>query len=97
MRTIWTAVAVIVTISSAACGREGALYPTQDCNRANTQFDLDQCAQANFKSADRKLNEVYRAAMDAAGDEASRSQLRDSERTWIQFRDQRMRAAGRTA
>jgi len=87
MRTIWTAVAVIVTISSAACGREGALYPTQDCNRANTQFDLDQCAQANFESADRKLNEVYRAAMDAAGDDASRAQLRDSERTWIQFRD----------
>ena len=26
--------------------------------------------------------------MDAAGDEASRTQLRDTERTWIQFRDQ---------
>ena len=89
MRTIWTAVAVIAAISSSACHARGAAsYPTQDCNRANTQFDLDQCAQANFESADRKLNEVYRAAMDAAGDEASRTQLRDSERSWIQFRDQ---------
>ena len=88
MRTIWMTVALVATISSAACGREqSASYPTQDCNRANTQLDLDQCAQANFESADRRLNEVYRAAMDQAGDEASRAQLRDSERTWIQFRD----------
>jgi uncharacterized protein YecT (DUF1311 family) len=89
MRIVWTAIALIATISSSAChAREAAPYPTQDCNKANTQLDLNQCAQANFESADRKLNEVYRAAMDASGDEASRTQLRDSERTWIQSRDQ---------
>ena len=82
-------VAAVAVISSAACeARDTPLYPTQDCNRANTQFDLDQCAQANFESADRKLNEVYHAAMDAAGDEGARTQLRDSERAWISFRDQ---------
>jgi uncharacterized protein YecT (DUF1311 family) len=88
MRNFWTAVALVVTISGSACGREGPLYPTQDCNRANTQLDLDQCAQANFESADRELNRTYHAAMDAAGDEASRTQLRDSERAWLTFRDQ---------
>jgi len=88
MRNFWTVASLIVTISGSAChARETALYPTQDCNRANTQLDLNQCAQANSDSADRKLNEVYHAAMDAAGDKASRTQLRDSERTWIQFRD----------
>ena len=87
MRTFWTAVAAIAVISSAACARD-MLYPMQDCNRANTQLDLDQCAQANFESADRRLNEVYHAAMDAAGDEGTRKQLRDSERAWISFRDQ---------
>jgi len=86
MRTISTAIVAMVLLS---CGPSASspLYPMQDCNKANTQFDLNQCAQANYDSADKKLNEVYHAAMDAAGDEASRTQLRDSERTWIQFRD----------
>jgi uncharacterized protein YecT (DUF1311 family) len=87
MRIFWAAVAAIAVTSSAACARD-MLYPTQDCNRANTQLDLDQCAQANFEAADRRLNEVYHAAMDAAGDESARVQLRDSERAWISFRDQ---------
>ena len=89
MRTIWTAIAAIAVISSSAChARDGASYPTQDCNKANTQLELNQCAQANFESADRKLNEVYHQAMDAAGDESSRAQLRESERAWLTFRDQ---------
>jgi len=83
------AIAVTAVIANSAChARDTALYPTQDCNKANTQLDLNQCAQANFESADRKLNEVYHAAMDAAGDDASRSQLRASERAWLSFRDQ---------
>jgi uncharacterized protein YecT (DUF1311 family) len=86
MRIFWTTVAAVAVISSAACARD-MLYPMQDCNRANTQLDLDQCAQANFEAADRRLNEVYHAAMDAAGDEGTRTQLRDSERAWIAFRD----------
>ena len=88
MRTIWMTVALIATISSAACGREQASYQTQDCNRANTQLDLNQCAQANFESADRELNRVYQVALDQAGDEGSRRQLRESERAWLTFRDQ---------
>lgn len=87
MRTISTAIAAIVLLS---CGpsASGPLYQTQDCNKAMTQLDLNQCAQANFEFADRELNRAYHAAMDAAGDEGSRTQLRNSERTWIQFRDQ---------
>jgi uncharacterized protein YecT (DUF1311 family) len=86
MRTISTAIVAIVLLS---CGpsASGPLYKTQDCNKAMNQMDLNQCAQANYEAADGKLNEVYHTAMDAAGDEASRTQLRDSERTWIQFRD----------
>lgn len=88
MRTFWMAAAAMAVISSAAChARDAELYPVQDCNKAMNQMDLNQCAQANYEAADGKLNEVYRAAMNAAGDEASRTQLRNSERSWIQFRD----------
>jgi len=88
MRTFWTTIAAIAVISSSACHARDVSYPTQDCNKANTQLELNQCAQANFESADRKLNEVYQSALDQAGDEGARTQLRDSERAWIAFRDQ---------
>jgi uncharacterized protein YecT (DUF1311 family) len=86
MRTFWTVVAAIAVISSAATARDG-FYQTEDCNRATNQLDLNQCAQANFESADRALNDVYHRVMDEMSGQGERDQLRDSERAWISFRD----------
>jgi uncharacterized protein YecT (DUF1311 family) len=86
MRTFWTAVAAIAVISSAACARD-SFYPTQDCNSATNQRDINQCAQDNFESADRALNDVYHRVMDELPDQGAKDQLRDSERAWISFRD----------
>jgi uncharacterized protein YecT (DUF1311 family) len=73
-------------ISSAVSARD-SFYPTQDCNSATNQRDINQCAQANFESADRALNDVYHRVMDELPDQGAKDQLRDSERAWISFRD----------
>jgi uncharacterized protein YecT (DUF1311 family) len=86
MRTISTAIVAIVLLS---CGpsASGPLYQTQDCNKETNQMELNQCAQANYESADHALNDTYRRAMEAAGDQHAKDGLRDSERAWIAFRD----------
>jgi uncharacterized protein YecT (DUF1311 family) len=89
MTRIWMVIVLIATVASAACGREriSAEYPTQDCNKATNQMDLNQCAEANFESADRKMNEMLRAAMDAQGDDGAKDRLRESQRAWVARRD----------
>lgn len=89
MAKISMILALIATIASSACQREkiSAVYPTEDCNKATNQMDLNHCAESNFESADKKLNEMYRAAMDAQGDDGSKGRLREAERAWIQRRD----------
>jgi len=67
---------------------QGPLYKVQDCSKAMVQMEINQCADANFESADHALNETYRKLMDAQPDQASKDKLRDSERSWVKFRDQ---------
>jgi len=92
MAKISLVIAVVVAMASAACSREhhqtiSAAYATQDCNKANTQFELNQCAQANFESADRKMNEMLRADMEAKDDSGAKDHLRESQRAWTERRD----------
>ncbi|HUO93873.1 MAG TPA: lysozyme inhibitor LprI family protein [Rhizomicrobium sp.] len=92
MTKISLVIALVVVMASAACSREhhvniSAAYATQDCNKANTQFDLNQCAQANFESADRKMNEMLRAVMEAKDDESAKAQLREAQHAWTERRN----------
>jgi uncharacterized protein YecT (DUF1311 family) len=91
MAKITMVIALVVAMASAACSREhqniSAAYPTEDCNRATNQMDLNHCAQSNFESADKKLNEMYRAAMDAQDDDGAKDRLRESQRAWVARRD----------
>jgi uncharacterized protein YecT (DUF1311 family) len=86
MKIISIAVAMMAVIPSAAQARD-SFYPVQDCNKAVVQMDLNECTEANFEAADKALNDVYKSVMAAQTDDASREQLRQSERTWIAFRD----------
>jgi uncharacterized protein YecT (DUF1311 family) len=82
---------VMAALLLAGCSKPSSahepLYAVQDCNKATNQMDLNQCADANFESADRALNEVYRKLMEAQADQPAKDKLHDSERLWIKFRD----------
>jgi len=57
-----------------------------NCKTAQVQMELDYCADREFKSADRKLNAVYRRLLDAS-DAKEQALLKAAERDWIAYRD----------
>jgi uncharacterized protein YecT (DUF1311 family) len=64
-----------------------SLYPKQDCNKAVTQMDLDQCAGANDAAADAALNALYKTLLAQETDAKAVSALKESERAWVVYRD----------
>lgn len=66
-----------------------------DCKNAVTTFDLNECADLDYKAADRRLNEAYHQALaridklglPPEGLRAYRQALQDTQRKWIPFRD----------
>lgn len=82
-----------------ACGTAHAL----DCDTAQTQQDMNQCAHLDWQAADGDLNAEYKRAratmrridgdlpQNLAGAEAT---LRDAQRAWITFRDAACAAEG---
>lgn len=57
-----------------------------DCNNANTTLEQNECAQLDFKKADKELNIVYKKLMKIL-DEEGKILLKKSQRTWVKFRD----------
>jgi uncharacterized protein YecT (DUF1311 family) len=85
MRTIVVLGAALIASTAALAG--AALYPKQDCSKAVTQMDLDQCAGANDTAADAALNAFYKKLMAQASDAKAADALKESERAWIAYRD----------
>lgn len=57
-----------------------------NCNNAQTQLDINRCAQLSYQNADKKLNEVYQKLLPKL--ENSRKQkLIAAQLAWIKFRD----------
>lgn len=57
-----------------------------DCENASTTVQMIQCADADFKSADKALNDAYRQRRNTL-DDTGKQLLRDAQRAWIKFRD----------
>jgi uncharacterized protein YecT (DUF1311 family) len=74
--------AVVVLLAAPALAQdEGKL----DCNHATTQFEMNKCADKDYRAADKALNEAYRNVLAAQqGDDAK---LKAAQRAWIAFRD----------
>ena len=62
---------------------------SQECNPSDeSQMGMNICADADYKAADAKLNEVYREVMKRLSDDAEgRKLLQTAQRAWIAFRD----------
>lgn len=57
-----------------------------DCEGAQTQFEMTQCAHREFVKADAELNKFYNRFA-AKLDEEKRAQLKEAELAWIKYRD----------
>ena len=63
------------------------------CAKANTQFDMNTCASAALNDADRQLNDTYQAALKKwAAFPDMIGKLRQSQRTWLAYRDTDLKA-----
>ncbi|WP_292898085.1 lysozyme inhibitor LprI family protein [Nitratireductor sp.] len=59
-----------------------------DCDNAQTQLDMTQCAAREYEAADKALNAQYASVRQRySGNEDARTLLRDAQRAWIGFRD----------
>ncbi|MBD2196444.1 MULTISPECIES: lysozyme inhibitor LprI family protein [Calothrix] len=57
-----------------------------NCNNAQTQVEINQCAQLSYQNADKKLNQVYKKLLPTLS--SSRKQkLITAQQAWIKFRD----------
>jgi len=65
-----------------------AAMPTfaQDCSNAVSQPELNKCAEAEYLSADKKLNIVYNTYRNVLNEEEKKSLLA-MQKQWIKFRD----------
>nr|WP_026100438.1 lysozyme inhibitor LprI family protein [Fortiea contorta] len=64
------------------------IYLTQklNCNNAQTQSQINQCAQLAYQAADKKLNQSYQQLLPKLS--ASRKQkLITAQQAWLKFRD----------
>lgn len=87
----------ILTLSSLPIGALTMASTTQqtpkihlaqklNCNNAQTQLEINRCAQLSYQNADKKLNQVYKQLLPTLS--ASRKQkLITAQQAWIKFRD----------
>ena len=57
-----------------------------DCASAKTQFEINRCADRDFRKADAALNQVY-ARLKARTTDNSQKRLVAAERAWLAYRD----------
>ncbi|BAY27328.1 hypothetical protein NIES2100_71510 [Calothrix sp. NIES-2100] len=57
-----------------------------NCNNAQSQAEINQCAQISYQNADKKLNQAYKQLLPTLS--SSRKQkLITAQQAWIKFRD----------
>lgn len=57
-----------------------------NCNNAQTQSDMNQCASQDYQRADKLLNQYYQQALKLAVSE-QKALLQAAQKKWIQYRD----------
>ncbi len=57
-----------------------------DCGNAQTQSEINQCASADYKKADKELNNAYQKALKLTSGE-QKNLLQSAQKKWISYRD----------
>ena len=83
-----TVCSVIVSVSYAQKRQLNKKQAKIPCQRAQTHFELNQCACDEYKKADADLNRVYQQLLSVKGREQQFAErLKIAQRAWIVFRD----------
>ncbi len=84
-------------LSSLSIGSLAMASPTQEtskiqlaqklnCDNAQTQVEINQCAKLSYQNADKKLNQVYQKLVPTLSS-SSKRKLITAQQAWIKFRD----------
>lgn len=93
--SIALAAIVLVTATAPALARDRA-GPKIDCENAFSTYEINACADRDYRKADKKLNRAYQDALRSVDDVSGggpydsktwTKSLRTSQRAWIGFRD----------
>ncbi|MBW4691111.1 MAG: DUF1311 domain-containing protein [Lyngbya sp. HA4199-MV5] len=77
---------VIATPCLTATATATELAQQPNCDKAQTQTEMNICAGMSYESADRALNRTYQALLPKLS-AARRQKLTDAQLRWIKFRD----------
>ncbi|WP_018236414.1 lysozyme inhibitor LprI family protein [Ensifer sp. BR816] len=103
MRAAAPAIGLLLIFAISASAQD---QPEVDCQKAETQMDLNICADQEYQAADTELNKVYRKAVDAmqktdkelgdldAAYVGAVDALKKAQRSWIGYRDGQCELAG---
>ena len=88
MRGILFALGVValISINPAGAAPTDVPFKNTDCKKAQTQIELDYCADRDYQAEDKKLNTLYRTIM-SKYDAKSQTLLKSAEKNWIAYRD----------
>ncbi|MBD2386498.1 lysozyme inhibitor LprI family protein [Cylindrospermum sp. FACHB-282] len=97
MRQLVPALITILTLSSLSMPAvtmanttpkqaETRLAQRLNCNNAQTQREITQCADLSYKNADKKLNQVYKQLLPKLSG-SRRQKLITAQQLWLKFRD----------
>lgn len=82
MKTVILTVVAVLTMPAFAFAQDKCY------DEAETQAALNECADAAFKEADKKLNDLYKQIEARLSDDAdTRKLLVQAQRDWLRFRD----------
>ncbi|MGA2961742.1 MAG: lysozyme inhibitor LprI family protein [Candidatus Korobacteraceae bacterium] len=83
-----------LSISLCSSGQTTNKPAKHSCwDTAMSQSELNECAGKDFREADAELNRVYSTLLvKLRHDPAATQSLKESERTWVAFRDAQMKA-----
>lgn len=76
-----TGIAVLAATLVAAAAAQA-----QDCDRQQTQAEIERCLTDRYKAADRQLNQAYQALRGRLS-APQKELLKASQTAWIRFRD----------
>ncbi|BAZ30335.1 hypothetical protein NIES4074_27910 [Cylindrospermum sp. NIES-4074] len=97
MRQLLPALITILTLSSLTTpavtkanttpnNSEIHLAQRLNCNNAQTQREINQCADLSYRNADKKLNQVYRQLLPKLP-KSRQQKLIAAQQAWLKFRD----------
>jgi len=80
---------VSLLLAALATGASPVDEPPYDCETTAVQFELNECARAEYERADARLNQQWQVTLEVFRSRSPEDveRLRAAQRAWISFRD----------